>query len=89
MLEGMGSGTKKSIEMHVRLLDEGTEVSRPTLALDLGNGLFRVEATADYDPQLETWEFVPGSVVASELRSDESGQYWIAVRPASTDFDRT
>jgi hypothetical protein len=81
MSEGMDSGTKKLVEIHVRLLDEGTEVSRPTFALDLGNGLFKIEATTDYDPQLETWEFLPGSVVGSELRWDESGQYRIAVEP--------
>jgi hypothetical protein len=76
----MDSDTKgKSIEMHVRLLDEGTEVSRPTRALDLGNGLFQIEATTDYDPELENWEFVPGSIVRSDLRSDESGPYRIAV----------
>jgi hypothetical protein len=81
MSERMDSdtGTKASIGIQVRLLDEGTEVSRPTRALDLGNGLFQIEATPDYDPQLETWEFVPGSVVRSELRSDESGSYRIAV----------
>ena len=87
MLEEMDSGTEKTIKMHVRLLDEGTEVSRPTLAVDLGNGLFRIEATSDYDPQLETWEFAPGSVVGSELRLDESGQYRIAVQPASATSD--
>jgi hypothetical protein len=76
----MDSDTKgKSIEMHVRLLDEGTEVSRRTRALDLGNGLFQIEATADYDPELENWEFVPGSIVRSEPRSNESGSYRIAV----------
>ena len=83
MLEETDSGTKKIVEMHVRLLDEGTEVSRPTFAVDLGNGLFQIQATTGYDPQLETWEFVPGSVVESEVRSDESGPYRIAVRPAS------
>jgi hypothetical protein len=76
----MGSDTKEqSIEMHVRLLDEGTEVFQPTRALDLGDGLFQIEATVDYDPELESWEFVPGSIVRSELRSDESGPYRIAV----------
>ena len=58
------SVTKKEVEIYVRLLGEGTEVSRPTRALALGDGRFRLEATADYDPEVETWD---------------SGEYMIAV----------
>lgn len=79
MSEEMDSSTKTSIKIHVRLLDEGTEVFRPTQALDLGAGRFQIQATADYDSDLETWEFVPGSIVRTGLRSDESGQYRIAI----------
>jgi hypothetical protein len=79
MSEEMNSSTEKSIEIHVQLLDEGTEVFRPTRALDLGGGRFQIQATPDYDPKLETWEFVPGSIVRTGLRSDESGQYKIAI----------
>ena len=78
MSEEMDSSTNALIEIHVRLLDEGTEVFRPTRALDLGEDRFQILATADYDPELETWEFVPGSIVRAGLRSHESGQYRIA-----------
>jgi hypothetical protein len=57
----MDSATKRRVEIYVRLLEEGTDVSRLTQALDLGCGLFRLEATTNYDPEAETWEFVPGS----------------------------
>jgi hypothetical protein len=81
MLAEMDSSTEKKVAIYVRLLEEGTEVSRPTKALVLGNGLFRIEATEDYDPQSETWEFVPGSEVRGEIRSSDLGKHLIAVRP--------
>jgi len=77
----MDSATKKMVEIHVRLLEEGTEVARPTHALDLGNGLFKLEATIDYDPDTEVWEFLPGSIVRGEIRSSDSGQYLMAAKP--------
>lgn len=80
MLVGMDSATREKIEIYVRLLEEGTDVFRPTYALDLGNGLFRLEATRDYDPEKETWEFTPGSNVRGEFRQSESGRFLIAVR---------
>ena len=39
------------VKIYVRLIDEGTEVSRPTEALDLGNGLLELLATPDYDSE--------------------------------------
>ena len=68
--------------IYVKLLEEGTEVSRPTQALDLGNGLYRILATADYDPDDEVWEFPPGSIVRVEWRQGEgdSGKCLLAVK---------
>jgi hypothetical protein len=40
----------ETVEVYVRLLNEGTEVMRPTQATDLNNGGFRLAATPDYDP---------------------------------------
>jgi hypothetical protein len=79
MLVEMDSDTKKT-QIYVRLLNEGTEVSRPTLALDLGNGLFKLLATSDYDPDDETWEFPPNSLVRVEKRIEPTGEYLIAVK---------
>jgi hypothetical protein len=44
-------------------LDEGTYVSRPTQAIVLEGDLYRILATASYDPDDEHWAFLPGSVV--------------------------
>lgn len=65
--------------IYVKLLDEGTDVWRPTEAIDLGNGQFRILATPDYDPTDETWEFPPGSIVGCNKRTDDSGTYSVAV----------
>lgn len=69
----------QTVEIYVRLLHEGTECLRPTQALDLGNGLFRVLPTSDYDPLDEVWEFPPDSIVRSEIRRSESGKFLLAV----------
>jgi hypothetical protein len=50
-------------EVYVVLLDEGTDVVRPTRAVSLGNDLCRLLATPNYDPDDEHWEFPPGSIV--------------------------
>ena len=63
-------------------VNEGTEVSRPTRALDLGGGMFKLLPTPDYDPEDEEWEFAPGAIVRSERRLDENGQYFLAVKPS-------
>src|SRR5437868_6261221 len=80
MSAAMDSGTKKLV-IFVRLLDEGTEVARPTEAIDLGDGLFELLPTPDYSPENEVWEFPPGSTVRAEKRKDYTGEYLIAVKP--------
>jgi hypothetical protein len=61
-----------TVEMHVRLLKEGTDCSRPTQGVALGNGLFKLLPTKDYDAGDERWEFLPGSIVrAKEVRGDD------------------
>jgi hypothetical protein len=69
------------IEIFVPLLDEGTHVWRPTQALVIGEGLFKILATPDYDPDDELWEFPPGSVVRCEKRRGEAGEHLVAVKP--------
>jgi hypothetical protein len=74
----MGSDTKTRI--YIRLLDEGTDVFRPADAVALGEGVFQILPSADYDPEDETWEFPPGSVVEGERFRDTDGEHWRAVR---------
>jgi hypothetical protein len=73
--------TRSFIELHVRLLNEGTEVFRPTRALKLGGGLFKLVATPDYDPGDEMWEILPGTTVRVELYRGMHGDFPLAVRP--------
>ena len=49
----VGVDMPQTVEIHIRLLDEGTECSRPTQALDLGHGLLKVLPTSNYDPKDE------------------------------------
>ena len=57
------------VTVFVRLLDEGVEVWRPVPAIRLGNGRYEIQATDDYDPECETWEFPPGAVVMGDSRT--------------------
>ncbi len=69
-------------EVYVQLLNEGTVIFRPTRALDLGDGIFRLLPTPDYDPEDEEWEFLPGTSVRCGKRTDASGdEYLIAIQP--------
>jgi hypothetical protein len=63
----------------LRLLDEGTDVVRPTSALTLGDGSFQLLPTSDYDPETETWEFLPGSKVQLKRTARSGGTILLAV----------
>ncbi len=52
-----------TVMVYVPLLDEGTPTVRGTQAIPLENGLYKLLPTHNYDPEDETWEFLPGSVV--------------------------
>lgn len=70
-------------QVHVRLLDEGTEVTRPTLAVELGDGRYRLLPTQDYDPRDEVWEFPPESIVLAERRQVEGEDILFATQLAA------
>jgi hypothetical protein len=63
--------------VYVELLDEGVPVWRPVQAEELGDGRYRLLPTDDYDPEIETWAFLPGSIVRCE-----KGRYLMAVEQA-------
>ena len=67
------------VEIHVRLLDEGTGCSRPTQGVVLGNGLFKLLPTDNYDPNDEHWEFIPGSIVRAKEVRNLGGTYLLAM----------
>lgn len=73
--------TRSFIELHVRLLNEKTEIFRPTRALKLGGGLFKLVASPDYESGGEAWEFLPGATVRAEFHHGLSGDFPVAVKP--------
>ncbi len=76
----MESVTQKTVKIYVDLSEEGSPTMRPTQAIDLGNGLYKLLPTPNYDPEDEVWEFLPGSVVRGETRKDTRGEYLYAVK---------
>jgi hypothetical protein len=66
------------IEIYIPLLDEGTDVARPTEAKVIGPQEFLVLPTPGYDPQLEHWKFPPGSVVSCTLKHRRDGDILVA-----------
>jgi hypothetical protein len=58
----IGSSTS-AVEIFIPLLNEGTDVLRPTQGLVLGSDAIQVLPTPDYDPTVEEWEFPPGTKV--------------------------
>jgi hypothetical protein len=78
MSEEMGSFTDASL-VYVPLHGEGTNVCRPTRALPRGDMRFELLATDDYDPEDESWEFPPGSVVVCRVE-DRGGKSALIAR---------
>jgi hypothetical protein len=77
-LEKNGSNIKTST-IYIQLLNEGTTVYRPALGEILGNGIYKILATENYDPEDEEWEFLPGSIVKCENKKLERGIFLVAV----------
>jgi len=71
------SNTKAST-IYVRLLDEGTDVFRPSSAIALGGDVYELLRPDSYDPDDECWEFEPGSRVHALPRQSADGEYLVA-----------
>ena len=52
--------------VYVRLLEEGTEVLRPALAVLISGNKYQILQDQSYDPDDEVWEFPPGTKVFCE-----------------------
>lgn len=59
-----------SAKIYVELLDEGTPTIRPTTGIYVAENVYRLLPTANYDPDDETWAFLPGSVVRCEWQDN-------------------
>lgn len=72
--------TKLDETIYVRLLNEGTEVRRPTKGRSLADGVYEILPTLDYDASGEEWEFPPGSRVRMQREHADGADYFIAVQ---------
>ena len=63
----------------VRLTDEAVDVWRPVRAEQMHTNVYRIANESD-DPDLETWEFVPGDIVECEWVVSDEGTMLAAVR---------
>lgn len=79
-MEAMILTTEQAQKIYVQLLNEGTAVWRPTLAENIGDGLFRILPTPKYNPDDEAWEFTPGSIVRLEEKTLSSGRVLVAIK---------
>ena len=70
------SNTKR---VYVRLLGEGTNVYRPTIAVIEEKDVARLMAPDHYDADDEEWEFKPGALVLLESRILEGREELVAV----------
>ena len=76
MSAAMDSSTRTQ-EIFIPLVNEGTDVFRPTLAVKLADNLNRVLATKDYDSTDEKWQFPPGTTV--ECAAENRNGYHVLV----------
>lgn len=77
MSADQGSSTNEST-IYVRLLDEGTDVFRPSPAIALGGDVYELLRPEFYDPEDERWEFEPGCRVHALPRTGADGDYLVA-----------
>ena len=67
------------IKIFVPLLDEGTEHRTAHRGeVRSGSEEYLVLPTPDYDPELEHWEFPPGSIVRCALKRRSGGDILVA-----------
>jgi len=64
-------------QVYVRLLNQSADATQSTLAEEIGGGLYKLFPTPAYDAEIESWEFVPGSMVRAEERSNSAGETFL------------
>lgn len=82
MLEETGIPTNL-IDIHVPLLNEGTDVVRLTKGVLVEGAKYKVLPTSEYSPHLEEWEFPPGSIVECCIEKREGKQVLVARKLAT------
>jgi hypothetical protein len=66
-----------AVKLHVRLLNGASDALRATLGIEVGGGMYKLFPTDDYETQQESWEFVPGSMVRAEERTNTAGERFL------------
>ena len=64
--------------IYVSLLEENIPVRRPVLAELVRDGVYRI-LDQEYDPDIETWEFPPGTEVLCQQIQGSAGPILAAV----------
>jgi hypothetical protein len=73
-------GIAMTDQIYVALLGEGVNVWRPVPSRRIADRTYVIEQPPGYDPDDETWEFPPGSIVICEPRRTSEGEILAAVR---------
>jgi len=81
MSEEMASYTD-AVDIYVPLLNEGTDVIRPTKGIPFGGTRYKILPAAECSADLEEWEFPPGSMVECRIERREGKQVLVARRRA-------
>jgi len=58
---------KNTVPVYVQLLDEGTPTIIGMQAVPLADGTYRLLSSPTYDPESETWEFPPNTIVRCRM----------------------
>lgn len=66
------------MQIHVPLMNEGTDVLLPTTGYFVEPDVARIEAMSDYKPEIEDWVFPPGSEVRCVAEFREGKQILVA-----------
>jgi hypothetical protein len=66
------------VRIYVNLLNDGAPRTRATQAVTLGNGVYELLAAEGYDPDLEHWEFRPGTIVRGKEQLRDGEAYLLA-----------
>jgi hypothetical protein len=60
--------------IYIKLLNEGVDVWRPTKGILVKEHIYKLLPTADYDPNQETWEYLPGSIVRCGIQKHKNNE---------------
>jgi hypothetical protein len=66
------------VEIYVNLLNGGAPRARAMQAVTLGNGLYELLAAEGYAPDVEDWEFRPGTIVRGKEERRDGEAYLLA-----------